>query len=57
MIRRDLIHSTYSDLYSISEILAAFMGASEPPPLEMLAAWAKRLAVSLDNASQKMGKL
>ncbi|WP_166930381.1 hypothetical protein [Asaia sp. As-1742] len=57
MIRRDLIHSTYSDLYSISEILAAFMGASEPPPLEMLAAWAKRLAVSLDNASQKVGKL
>ncbi|NVN06716.1 MULTISPECIES: hypothetical protein [Asaia] len=56
MSRRDLIHSTYSDLYSMAEIMAAFASASEPAPLDMLAAWAKRLAVSLDNASRGGGQ-
>lgn len=56
MSRRDLIHSTYSDLYSMAKIMAAFASASEPAPLDMLAAWAKRLAVSLDNASREGGQ-
>lgn len=38
MTRRDLIHSAYSDLYSMAEIMAAFASASEPAPLDMLAA-------------------
>ena len=47
----DATHAATCDLYAFATVLDGFLGASEPPPLEMLRDWVTRIAGNLDDAN------
>ncbi|MFT8720310.1 hypothetical protein [Acetobacter sp.] len=47
----DATHAAVCDLYALATVLDGFLGASEPPPLEQLRDWVKRIANNLDEAN------
>ncbi|WP_130731250.1 hypothetical protein [Komagataeibacter xylinus] len=47
---RDRVHAVVCDLGCLHTILDGLIAASEPPPLEFLAGWVKRIYGELDRA-------